>query len=157
LNDTEEIGAADWQVVDRYMAKRQEDVRMMVFNDLSATCERVFPQKGELKPGMRFALNPGDGLVRVLVQVVESKSDLYFEILSSRHDKIICQPSASVQVSLFAVYQGVKPTGTPKLPKTKAEWDCLEGRGGLKLRLWHLLCQFKKYSDDCHNKSARKK
>ncbi len=155
--NVEEIGVEDWAAVDKYMASRQEGVRAMVFSNFMTTCERLLPQTGALAKGMRFAVHGGDNQPRVLVEVIEEKGDLYFAIFSSRDEKIPCQPQDFVVVSVLSVYQGTKPSGTPRLPVTKEEWNLLSGRGSLKLRLWYLLCQFKKFCDYHYRTSQKKK
>jgi hypothetical protein len=143
-NDTEEV--FDWRPVDAYQAKRQEDLQMMVFNDLSATCERMMPLTGELQAGMRFAVSDGQKPARVLVELVPGKKGLYFTVLASRDENIPCKSNSPMTVSVESVYMGNKPKKTPPLPKNQEEWDRLEGEGTSVLRFWYLLWQFKEYS-----------
>lgn len=155
--NVEEIGAEDWAAVDRYMAKRLDGTRAMVFANHMATCERLLPLTGALVKGSRYAVHSGDNQPKVLVEVIEERGDLYFAIFSSRDEKIPCEPLNLVRVSILSVYQGTKPSGTPAVPATKKDWDSLKGRNSLKLRLWYLLCQFKKFSDHRHRLSQKRK
>lgn len=155
--NAEEIGEKEWAAVDSYIAKRQAGVRAMVFSNFMTTCDRLLPQTGALTKGMRFAVHGGDNQPRVLVEVIEEKGDLYFAIFSSRDEKIPCQPQDFVIVSVLSVYKETKPKGTPRLPTTKEEWNLLAGRGSLKLRLWYLLCRFKKFCDYHYYSSQNKK
>lgn len=155
--EVEEFSEADWAAVDGYMARRQDAVKAMVFASYMATCDRLLPLTGALAKGARFAVHSGDNQPRVLVEVIEDGGNLYFLLYSSRDEKIPCQPQDLVRVSVPSVYLGAKPKDTPPLPANKKDWENLKGRGSLKLRLWHLLCQFKKFCDHHYRTSQRKK
>lgn len=143
-NDIEEV--FDWSPVDAYLARRQEAVRMMVFNDLSATCEKMLPFSGELRAGMRFAISDGQKPTRVLVELVPGNKSLYFAVLASRDENIPCNSNSPMTVSVECVYTGNKPKRTPALPKNQEEWKRLQGEGSSVLRFWYLLWQYKEYS-----------
>lgn len=138
-----DISETEQCIIDSYVKRQAEVRKAMIFNDLSATCIRALPPLGALTPGMRLAVVESGAPVRILVEVVQQKGEFYFQILSSRHPDIVCQPCMPVQVLASCVYSGRKPPGTPKLPQTKEGWKKLEGKGGHTLRFWQVLCQFK--------------
>jgi hypothetical protein len=128
--EIEEDIAVEKRVVAAYLARRQEGVRSMIFNDFSATCERKFPPLDKLVKGLRLAVVEPEQPVRVLVEVVERDGELYFQILSSRHPEIKCQPSDPLSILASHIYAERKPAKM----------------GSMRTQFWQLLCQFKKQS-----------
>lgn len=118
------------RVVAAYLARRQEAVRAMIFNDFATTCERYFPSRDKLKRGLRLAVMEPKQPIRVLVEVVESEDGLSFQILSSRHPEIKCQPSDPLSILASHIYADKKPAKM----------------GTMRTLFWQLLCQFKKQS-----------
>lgn len=146
MEEVEEV--IDWGPVYRYEEKKRAAIQDMVFAELSATSERLLVPCACMVPGTRYALCDGSGkAVSVLVQVLSCADDLYFSVLASRDPLLLCDVASPTEVSVGSVFRGEKPAKTPDVPKTKEGWKNLSGKRVQKLYLWHLLCQFKQYSE----------